>query len=108
MQTRLLKTIGGAIVVLALAAIGGCQAGWVRVDGGRADKATLEQARATCRVDEKLAALQRARDANYDEAARAGSNEGRMLQIDSFEEESYAVYQEIDACMRRQGLQKTR
>ena len=96
------------MIMLTLAVVGGCQAGWVRVDGGRADKETLEQARAICRVDEKLAALQQARDANYGEAASAGSNEGRMLQIDSFEEENYTVYQEIDNCMRRQGLQKTR
>ena len=108
MQAKIRKTIGGSLIALALAAASGCQPGWVRLDGGNADRAELQQARAICRVDEKLAALRQARDANYDAAAGAGSSAGRMLQISTFEEENYRVYQEINACMRGQGLRKAR
>ena len=40
------------------------------------------------------------------QAAKASGNEGRMLQLDNFETEIFAVHLEIEACMRDQGLVK--
>jgi len=88
-------------------AVAACQPNWVRIDGGSVASDQLQQARKTCQVDEKLAALEQARDANSIEAAKAYGNENRMLQLDSFETESYAIYLEIEACMRNQGFTKT-
>ena len=91
------------IVVVALA---GCQPGWVRIDGNSGDADALEAARQACRVDERLAELERARTANSAEAARAGSNDNRMQQLDDFEQQAFVVNQEIDACMQQQGYRR--
>lgn len=86
-----------------VAAVGACQPGWVRIDGGQVSSDQLQQASKTCQIEEKLATLERARKANSVEAAKASSNEGRMQQLDSFEFESYQIYVEIDECMQSLG-----
>jgi hypothetical protein len=91
------------LMVVVLAA---CQPSWVRIDGGSVDSDRLQQARITCQVDEKLAALEEARYANSVEATKASSNAGKMLQLDKFETENYVIYLEINDCMRDQGFTK--
>ncbi len=100
---------GLPITILPLAiALGACQPGWVRLDGSRADADQLQRAREVCQVDARLAELEQARAANAVEANKTDSNEAKMLQLDSFETENYRVYQQIEACMREQGLRQAR
>lgn len=88
-------------MLIVLAA--GCQAGWVRQDGDAVDSARLEQARATCRVERKLEALERARDERDQNLRLAKSNQNKMQAREDFASVERQVLDEIDACMRRQG-----
>ena len=92
--------------VMVAVALTGCQPGWVRIDGNSSDADALEAARQACRVDERLAELEQARTANSAEAARAGSNDNRMQQLDDFEQQAFVVNQAIDACMQQQGFRR--
>jgi hypothetical protein len=89
--------------LLTLTSITACQPGWVRLDGNRTDSATLQQARTNCQVDEKMAALEQDRADNSVAAAKAPSNEARMLQLDNFEGDNFSIYQAINDCMQREG-----
>lgn len=102
-----MRTAQTVMLLPLIVVLGACQSGWVSMDGSRVTDAQLQQARQTCQVDEKLAALDQARAANSTEAAKASSNEGRMLQLDNFELESYTTYLEIDECMRREGFARS-
>jgi hypothetical protein len=101
-----MRTALSATILLALVSLSACQPGWVRLDGAQADNATLEQARSTCQVDEKVSALEQARADNSVQAAKTSSNEARMQQLDSFETESFILYQQINDCMQREGYRK--
>jgi hypothetical protein len=90
-------------VLLTIASLGACQAGWVRLDGSHAGSDELARARASCEVEEKLAALESFRVSAEDPV---NSNEARMLRIENYDLESARVYREIDACMQHQGLRK--
>jgi len=92
--------------LLTLASITACQPGWVRIDGDQTDSAALQQARAHCQVDEKMAALEQERADNSVEASKAPSNEARMLQLDNFEDDNFATYQEMNDCMQREGYRQ--
>ena len=48
------------LIILALVLIGGCQIKWVKLDGSSVADTKLQKARTTCRVDKKLAGLERA------------------------------------------------
>jgi ABC-type cobalamin/Fe3+-siderophores transport system ATPase subunit len=93
-------------LLLALVSLGACQSGWVRLDGAQAENAALEQARSTCQVDQKMSALEQARAENSVQATKTSSNEARMQQLDSFETESFILYQQINDCMQREGYRK--
>ena len=84
----------------------GCQSGWERLDGTTSDATALETARQICQIDKRLTELEQARAANAAEAARAGSNDNRMLKLDDFEAQSFSVYEDIDRCMREQGYRR--
>ena len=99
-----MRIIAPTLTLPLLIALGACQPRWAGIDGNRIADSDLETARQACRIDEKLALLEAARAANGIEAAKASSNENRMLQLDDFEQRSYAVYREIDECMRDQGF----
>ena len=90
-------------VLLGIATLAACQPGWVRLDGSQPGGDELARARANCKVDEKLAALE-SFGASVDGAAN--SNEARMLRIESYDVERARVYREIDACMQQEGLRK--
>ena len=90
-------------VLLSLALIAGCQPQWVRLDGRDVKDARLEEAKRTCRVERKLAALGHAEDERDDDLASAGSNEAKMLVKEDFEQVRRQVYREIYICMDKQG-----
>ena len=100
---RILLALTG---LLTLASITACQPGWVRLDGHRTDSAALQQARTSCQVEEKLTSLDQDRADNSVEASKAPSNEARMLQLDNFESDNFAIYQAINDCMQREGYRK--
>jgi hypothetical protein len=77
-----------------------------QADGNRTDSAALQQARTNCQVDEKMAALEQDRADNSVEASKAPSNEARMLQLDNFEGDNFAIYQVINDCMQREGYRQ--
>ncbi len=101
MRAALLTTI-----LLTAVSLSACQPGWVRLDGAQTENAALEQARSTCQVDEKMSALEQARADNSVQATKTSSNEARMQQLDSFETESFTIYQQINDCMQREGYRK--
>ena len=78
----------------------------MRLDGAQTENAALEQARSSCQVDEKMSALEQARADNSVQAAKTSSNEARMQQLDSFETDSFSLYQQISDCMQREGYRK--
>ena len=101
-----MRTLFALAGLLTLASITACQPGRVRLDGNRTDSTALQQARTNCQVDEKMAALEQDRTDNSIEASKAPSNETRMLQLDNFENDNFAIYQAINDCMQREGYRK--
>jgi hypothetical protein len=90
-------------VLLCISTLTACQSGWVRLDGSQPGGDELARARASCKVEEKLAALE-SFHVNADDAAN--SNEARMLRIENYDAERARVDREIDACMQNAGLRK--
>ena len=90
-------------VLLCISTLTACQSGWVRLDGSQPGGDELARARANCKVDEKLAALE-SFGASVDGAAN--SNEARMLRIENYDAARARVDREIDACMQNAGLRK--
>jgi len=101
-----MKVLSVSLLALFLSLASGCQLKWVRLDGSSVDQATLEQARQTCRVDKKLAGLERAREERDDKLAKSSTNEAKMLLKDDFAAVEKQVYQEIDTCMNKQGYRR--
>ena len=103
-----MKTLPIMIAGLALALQGGCQGGldWKRLDGGRDDPGRLEQAQKTCRIEIKLAGLERARDDRDERLKQASSDAAEQRVKDEYETIRRQVYREIDTCMNRQGYQR--
>jgi hypothetical protein len=76
---RSMKVFSLPLLLVALSLASGCQPKWLRLDGSSADEARLEKAKKTCRVDRKLAALERAREERDDDMAKSSTNEAKML-----------------------------
>ncbi|MGD8419554.1 MAG: hypothetical protein PVI70_19420 [Gammaproteobacteria bacterium] len=96
-----MRTLLSAAVSITLAA--GCQAGWTRRDGAAVDASRLEQALKVCRVERKLAGLERARDERDRGLRQAGSNQATTQVKEDFAAIERQVQAEIDACMQQQG-----
>ena len=96
------------ITGLVLALLAGCQGGldWKRLDGGRDDPSRLERAQKTCRIEIKLAGLERARDERDERVRNASSDAAKKLAKDDYEAVRRQVYREIDTCMNRQGYRR--
>lgn len=95
------KSLPLPLLFIALAA--GCQSGWVGEDGAAANAQRLEQARAACRVERKLEALERARSELDRGLRQANSNQNKMQVREDFASVERQVLTEIDACMQLQG-----
>ncbi len=103
-----MKTLPIIIAGLPLALLGGCQGGldWKRLDGGRDDPERLEQAQKSCRIEIKLAGLERA-EAERDERLKQASSDAAKKSVkDDYEAIRLQVYREIDTCMNRQGYRR--
>ena len=98
-----LATLSLAATLLLLA---GCQLKWVTLDGAKPDEARLEKAMSACRVDRKLAALERAGEESKETIAQTKDRDRKQQLKNQHEEVRVTVYREIDACMRRQGYKR--
>lgn len=93
---------------LALALVSGCQKtlNWTPLDGGSADAAALEKARKACRIDIKLAGVERAEEEREQKLRSSTTDQAKMLANEDYEQLRRQVYREIDACMRKQGYKR--
>lgn len=103
-----MKPISSCLIIVGLALLGGCQKNlaWTRLDGTSADTDKLEQARKACRIDIKLAGVERAEEERNENLAKASTNQAKMLVKDEYEEIRRQVYREIDTCMNKQGYKR--
>ena len=103
-----MKTLPIITLSLTLALLAGCQQNlaWKRLDGSSADSGQLEQARKKCRIEVKLAGLERAQEERDEKLRQASSNQAQMLVKDDYEEIKRQVYREIDTCMNQQGYKR--
>jgi len=106
MKLRAGKTSPGLLLILVLAATGGCQTTWVNLDNSSAEDNELREAEMVCKVAEKLDSLNQAKARKNKRLAKSKTNESTMLAKDEFALEVQAIKAEIDACMRQQGLKK--
>jgi len=90
-------------VFLLTAFVTGCQSGWVRLDDRSVDATRLERARQVCRVERKLAALERAREERDKGLRQTNSNQATMQLKEDFAAIERQVQAEIESCMRKQG-----
>ena len=94
------------LLSLALLAASCKTVSWQPIDGASSDASALAQARKACRIDAKLAGLERAEQERNDELRQAGSNASAMLAREDFEQVRRQVWREIDICMARRGYQR--
>jgi hypothetical protein len=106
MKLRPSKISPGLLLILALAATGGCQTTWVNLDNSGVEDDALRKAEMACKVAEKLDSLDQAEERKNLRLAKSKTNESKMLVKDEFALETKAIHAEIDACMRQQGLKK--
>ena len=106
MKLRAGKTSPGLLLILVLAATGGCQTTWVNLDNSSIDDDALRKAEMACKVAEKLDSLDQAKERKNKRLAKSKSNESTMLVKDEFALEVQSIQAEIDACMQQQGLKK--
>ena len=103
-----MKTLPIISITLALTLSAGCgqKLAWTRLDGGKADSEQLQKAQKACRIETKLAGIERAREDRNEQLKKASSNEAEMLVKDEYEEIRRQVYREIDTCMNKQGYKR--
>jgi len=89
-------------IILAIL-VSGCASKWIRLDGAPVVQAEFQEARATCRIDERLDQIEAQRNTRL---LRANNNEAKMLVKDDFATAERAAYAEINACMLQQGYKK--
>lgn len=95
-------------ISLGLALLAGCgqKLAWTPLDGSDTDEARLQEAQKTCRIEIKLAGLERAREERDDKLRISSNNQAQMLAKDEYEEVKRQVYREIDTCMNKQGYKR--
>jgi len=103
-----MKTLPIITITLTLTLTGGCQKNldWTPLDGASTDAAKLEKARKACRIDIKLAGVDRAEEERDKKLSQLSTNQAKMLAKDDFDELRKQVYREIDTCMRKQGYKR--
>lgn len=103
-----MKALPIITLTLTLTLVASCQSdlNWTPIDGGNADAAALEEARRACRIDIKLAGIERAEEERNQQLSSSTTNQAKMLAKDEYEEIRRQVYREIDTCMRKQGYKR--
>lgn len=103
-----MKTLPIITTTLTLALLAGCgqKLAWKRLDGASVDPARLQQAQKECRIEIKLAGIERAKEERNQKLGSSTSNQAQMLAKDEYEEIRRQVYREIDTCMNKQGYKR--
>lgn len=93
---------------LALALLTGCQSSlnWTPLDGGSADATKVEKAHKACRIDIKLAGIERAEEERDKKLSQSSTDQAKMLAKEDFDQVEKQVYREIDTCMNKQGYKR--
>ena len=100
-----MKSLSTITLALLLAACGQNLA-WKRVDGGSVSDARLQAAEKECRIEAKLAGVERAKEARDDGLRKATTNEAEMRVKKEYDEIRQQVYREIDTCMSKKGYKR--
>lgn len=103
-----MKTLPIITTTLTVVLFAGCQSNldWKPLGSGSAEAAKLEEARKTCRIDIKLAGVDRAEEERDEKLGQASTNQAKMAVKDDYEALRRQVYREIDTCMRKQGYKR--
>ncbi len=101
-----MQNVAAVVVIISAIFINGCRSEWVRQDNRPVVQAEFQNARAVCRVDEKLAQIEQADTERNENLASSSSNEATMVANENFALEKQAIYAEIDECMQQQGYQQ--
>ena len=94
------------IAVISVIFISGCESKWVRLDSRPVVQAEVQNARAVCRVDEKLAQVEQADTERSKRLSSSKTNQATMLANEDFALEKQVIYAKIDECMQQQGYKK--
>lgn len=96
------------LLLAGLALLAGCQKNldWTRLDGSSPKVEQLEKAIKTCRIEVKLAGLERAQEERDTELNKASTDQVKMRLKDEFDQHRQQVYREIDSCMNKQGYRR--
>ena len=81
-----------------------CQAGWVTLDGRRAEADALRVAGSACRLEQRLAELEAAEVERARRLREATSNAGTMLAREAFDTRTREIRAALEDCMRNQGF----
>ena len=103
-----MKTLPIITITLTLTLLVGCQTNldWKPLDDTNADAKHLDEARKACRIDIKLAGIDRAEEERDEKLGQSSTNQAKMAVKDDYEALRRQVYREIDACMRKQGYKR--
>lgn len=103
-----MKTLCLCLVIPGLTLLAGCQKNlsWTRLDGSSPTAEQLQHARKVCRIDIKLAGLERAEEDRDADLVKASTNQAKMLVKDEYDLVVKQVYREIDTCMSKKGLRR--
>ena len=96
------------LIIAGLILLGGCQSNlaWTRLDGSSATPEQLQEASKACRIEIKLAGIERAQEERDDDLNKASTNQSKMLVKDEYEQLKQQVYREIDTCMNKKGYRR--
>ena len=94
------------IAIVSVIFISGCESKWVRLDNRPIVKAQFQNARAICRIDEKLAQVEQAETERNAGLLSSRTNEATMIANEDFALKVQAIYAKIDECMQQQGYKK--
>ena len=89
----------GAILLLS-----GCGTSWINVDGSKADRDRINQAKALCNHDSTLAGLQ-AREVKKEAQLITTSDIAKKQALEeAYLRDEKKTYARLDSCMQKQGL----
>lgn len=94
------------LLALGLFAAGCKTVNWYPIDGASGEEKAVADARKACRIDVKLAGLERAEEQRNEELRQAASNASKMVAREDYEQVRRQVWREIDICMARRGYRR--
>ena len=101
-----MKTL--TIIIFTLVSLTACQKqlAWTRIDGDSTRESRLQAARKACRIDIKLAGVERAEQDRDEKIRRSASDLAKSQAKNEYEQIRRQVYREIDTCMNKKGYKR--